>query len=138
MVKYKATQNNRSKISIIMIGSAVSLAITLLFSALITSLILNGAVDASNMCVMLYATIFLSVLVGSLVSCHMASGSYGVINIIIAGIYLFIIISTNIILFNGTFKRMWLTLIIVAAASLLTSILSVKGRGLKRNKKFKI
>lgn len=124
--KKAVTRTRRSNATTIMKGVLAAVIITLLLAAVITALTLNGILDESKLKLSSYGIMLLSVFIGTMVIDRNSETQLMVINAAVGAVYMFLLVAINILFFNGSFKKLWVGLIVMTAAAAVSMLLSVK------------
>ncbi len=132
--KYKNTPSSRSMLTTITKGSAFSIAASLLLAAIAAVLITDGKLNEDTMKFIPYAITFISLATGTILCNIRTEGKYAIINAAIALIYLFVLVASNIIFFDGEFNNLWIVLLTMVAVIVISSLISIKAHKPKKRR----
>ena len=124
----KPTKGQRSIATAIVTGAVVSGIMSMILISLASTLILGGILDAANTTPVVYVILFLSAFFGAVTNVRKRETHIAITAAAIAAVYLFILITINIICYNGTFEHLWSSLGITAIATALSALIAVRGR----------
>ena len=128
----KPIKYRRSMATVIVTGSIVSVSTSMLLVAAVSALMLGGAVDIGHIKIAVYVILFLSVLAGTTITARNVESHIAIAIAAVTAVYLFTLITINIIFYNGTFDHWWVSFLLAVVPAVLSVLLSVHGSKGKR------
>lgn len=135
-VQFKNKPSSHSMIAAILIGAVFAIAVSVLLAAITAALITNGRIGEGSIVFIPYIIIFLGITTGSILCNLRAEGKYAIINTAVAAIYLFLLVASNIIFFDGVFNKLWLVILTMIVTIALSSFVSVNSHKPKKRKRY--
>lgn len=118
--------SGQSTTSAIAIGLAVTLVVSILLSAGLTSLVINGNLNENSVRISVFVIRTISVLLGGLVGASLSKGKYLPIVGIIALIYAIVLIGFGIIFYDGSFQNFGFGMLSMIIGGALACIIKLK------------
>lgn len=130
--KHKSEMKTRSVPQAVGIGVFISVALTLLATCIIASLIVNEQCNENMIGILTNVTVGVSVFVGTLAATKGAVDKFALISGITVIVYGFLQLSIGVLFFDSGFYQPWSNLLVIGLGGVLACGIALKKNGNKR------
>lgn len=122
----------------LLLGSGVSMGITLVAAAVLAKLLDSERLALENIGYGIEVTLILASFCGAMAACGKIKRQRLVVCGVSGALYLCILLAITALFFGGQYETVWLTAILILAGSGGAALLGLRGEGKGRRKKIKI
>ena len=137
-LKRKMEGNHMSMINGVLFGTVAAIVTTLLCAAIAAMLIVNGKITENKMKYFAFGILLLSAFIGTFVSCKSAENKLIQRCGIVALVYAFLLVSTAILIFDGSFANVGISILMILFGCLGTCLICMRQGKRKVNKRVRI
>ena len=126
--KHTSILSGRSTVFCVAIGVAMAVIITVLLVTSLTSLVMNRTITEKTTGHYVFAIRLLAVLLGSLVGASLSSGKILPVVGFVTGVYIVILLSVGIVVYEGSFRNFGTGLISAILGGLIACLIKFKAQ----------
>lgn len=133
--KKDVRKDNGSLTSGVIYGFVASMVSTVLLAMVLATIISGERVGINKTQHFVPFIIFVSVIVGCIISIKVTKEKPAVVSGLVGGIYLFTLVALGVLFFDGGFHNLWMSIISVVFGIVLSCAICIRGKGSGRKRK---
>lgn len=135
MASRRKSKKEQSFASGVCIGILVSLLLSIILSMIAATFVLNERIGESAIDLMSWIIMLISSMSGCFVAIRLIGEKLAVVSAATGLIYFLIAAGMGILFFNGGFHNVWTSILSIAAGSVASCAICIRGKGSRRKRK---